>query len=152
MLERKAVVLVSEGKYEESIELFTESIAYNPAAYKSYSGRAVALAELRRFDEATADARKAVEMSPEAPIGHSTLGDILAKQGKFDEAIECYTKAIALDDTHWAAYLHRSRVHEHLGNEEAAEEDRIMAERFALSKEEQRKAVQRTKDRIRSSP
>jgi tetratricopeptide (TPR) repeat protein len=84
----------SQGKLDESIELFKEALQYDPCDIGSYNNMGVALAQQNKMDEAIACFRKALQLWPDYYDAHHNLGKALLIKGETDEAIKYLQKAI----------------------------------------------------------
>ncbi len=77
---------LAEGKPEEAVELFTQSIAEKPTG-EGHTFRGWALSYLGRYEEAIAECKIAIQVDPEFGNPYNDIGVYLMQQGKLDEAI-----------------------------------------------------------------
>ncbi len=77
---------LAEGRHEEAVDYFTESIAVKPTA-EGHTFRGWALSYLGRLEEAIAECKIAIQVEPEFGNPYNDIGVYLMQQGKLDEAI-----------------------------------------------------------------
>jgi hypothetical protein len=94
----KAISLLNEGKYEESIEKFTEAITEDSENPIFYYYRGVAFEKTGDLDSAMEDYQKSVELKPDFILPTANIGKIYAKKKDFEKAVEFYKKAVELGD------------------------------------------------------
>lgn len=88
------------GQPEEAIRSFERAIRVSPVdplLHRSFIGMAMALIELRRFDEAIAAARKAVRQNPAHSASYRCLACAFAHLGRDAEAREAAAGVLAHD-------------------------------------------------------
>ncbi|UCC39885.1 MAG: tetratricopeptide repeat protein [Candidatus Aminicenantes bacterium] len=118
----KAISLLNEGKYEESIEKFTESIADDPENPIFYYYRGAAFEKTGDLDKAMEDYQKSVELKPDFILPTANIGKIYAKKKQFEMAIEFYKKAVELGDQDATNYYNYGICFMNLGKNEQAKE------------------------------
>lgn len=91
--------LVSEGDYQEAINLLNEVIEDDPTSMTAYSNRALAKHKLGQYEDAIEDYSRAIEITPEHPpvLINRTEARILA--GDFEQAREDASKAKELSES-----------------------------------------------------
>ncbi|MDA1314254.1 MAG: tetratricopeptide repeat protein [Acidobacteria bacterium] len=77
---------LTEGRVEEAVELYEQSIAAKPTA-EGYTYRGWAMSFLGRIDEAIADCKKAILIDPEFGNPYNDIGAYLMQKGQLDDAI-----------------------------------------------------------------
>jgi tetratricopeptide (TPR) repeat protein len=118
----KAISLLNEGKYEESIEKFTEAITDDPENPIFYYYRGVAFEKTGNMNSAMEDYQKSVELKPDFILPTANIGKIYAKKKDFEKAIEFYKKAVELGDQDATNYYNYGISLMNLGKKEQAKE------------------------------
>ena len=118
----KAISLLNEGKYEESIEKFTEAITEDPENPIFYYYRGVAFEKTGDLDSAMEDYQKSVELKPDFILPTANIGKIYAKKKEHEKAIEFYKKAVELGDKDATNYYNYGICLMNLGKKEQAKE------------------------------
>ncbi len=118
----KAVSLLNEGKYEESIEKFTEAITEDPENPIFYYYRGAAFEKTGDLDKAMEDYQKSVEFKPDFILPTANIGKIYAKKREHEKAIEFYKKAVELGDQDATNYYNYGICLMNLGKKEQAKE------------------------------
>jgi adenylate cyclase len=88
------------GRPEEAVQSFERAIRMSPVApelYLVFSGMALALIELGRFDEAIVAGRKAQRQNPSYPPTYRFLASAFAHLGRNAEAREAAARLLELD-------------------------------------------------------
>ena len=88
--------LIREGKTDEALEHFTESVRLKPTYAETQVNLGTLLTIQVRAREALPHLEYAVRLKPSSPDAHNDLGFALSKEGKFAEAIGCYERALQL--------------------------------------------------------
>ena len=113
----------------EALADFDRAIALTPNSSTAHAGRAMALADMRRYDEAEAAAGMALRLRPSDPFAQGSAGYVHLLKGEFAAAVEAFTRALALqpDDPAWLSY--RAEANEAMGQMDVAlaDLDRIAA-------------------------
>lgn len=81
-----ALDLMAEGKLEEAVAAYRESIAADPSFTEAMHGLARALQDLQRYDEAIQVAQKIAELDPDDVLAHTSLSVLYQKKGMIAEA------------------------------------------------------------------
>lgn len=81
-----ALDFMAEGKLEESVTAYRESLAADPSFTECMHGLARALQDLQRYDEAIAVAQKITELDPDDVLAHTSLSVLYQKKGMIPEA------------------------------------------------------------------
>jgi len=81
-----ALDLMAEGKLEEAVGKYRESLAADPTFTEAMHGLARALQDLERYDEAIAVALKIAEIDPDDVLAHTSLSVLYQKKGMIAEA------------------------------------------------------------------
>lgn len=85
-LTNEALTLLNEGKIEESIKKFKDSIKLDDEQVKAFLGLGTAYLRMREHSKAEEAYRRAVALSPENAESNAALCASLANQRNFDEA------------------------------------------------------------------
>ncbi|MGO9088721.1 MAG: tetratricopeptide repeat protein [Candidatus Sulfotelmatobacter sp.] len=81
-----ALDLMAEGKLEEAVAQYRESLDADPTFTEAMHGLARALQDLERYDEAIAVAQQMAEMDPDDVLAHTSLSVLYQKKGMIAEA------------------------------------------------------------------
>ena len=81
-----ALDLRAEGKLEEAVAAYRESLAVDPTFTEAMHGLARALQDLQRYDEAIAVAQKITELDADDVLAHTSLSVLYQKKGMIPEA------------------------------------------------------------------
>jgi len=82
----KAVAAQNEGKLEEALKLFTESIEKNPTSSLTYGSRAALLLKMKRPNAAIRDCNRALQMNPDSAKALKVRGKAYRYIGQYDKA------------------------------------------------------------------
>ena len=93
----RAIDLVAEGKAEEAVTAYREALALDPNFTDAWTGLALALAELHRFEEAIEAGKKLVELEPDDPLSYTNLSRFYQQMGNVPEAEAWAAKARIAD-------------------------------------------------------
>ncbi len=116
----KAISLLNEGKYEEAIEKFTETITEDPENPIFYYYRGAAFEKTGDLDKAMEDYQKSFELKPDFILPTANIGKIYAKKREHEKAIEFYKKAVELGDQDATNYYNYGVCLMNLGKNEQA--------------------------------
>jgi tetratricopeptide (TPR) repeat protein len=81
-----ALDLMADGKLEEAVTAYRESLAVDPTFTEAMHGLARALQDLQRYDEAIGVAQKITELDPDDVLAHTSLSVLYQKKGMIPEA------------------------------------------------------------------
>lgn len=98
------VALYHQGKIDEAILHYQESLKLRPTDVDSLSNLATALADCGRNNEAIAAYQAALKIQPADPALHNNLGTALAQSRQPDAAISEYQEAIRLQPNFASAH------------------------------------------------
>jgi len=101
----QAIDFVAEGKPEDAVSAYREALALDSDYVDALLGLALALAELKRFDEAIEAAKKLVEIEPDDPLSYTNLSRFYQQIGNVPEAEAWAAKARIAD---WKQQLRES--------------------------------------------
>jgi tetratricopeptide (TPR) repeat protein len=100
-----ALDLMAEGKLEEAVAAYRESLRVDPRFTEAMHGLARALQDLERYDEAIAIAQQITELDPDDVLAHTSLSVLYQKKGMIPEAEAEGAKARVLG---WKQQLKKS--------------------------------------------
>jgi len=81
-----ALDLMADGKLNEAVQAYNESLAADPTFTEAMHGLARALQDLERYDEAIAVAQRIAEVDPDDVLAHTSLSVLYQKKGMVPEA------------------------------------------------------------------
>lgn len=81
-----ALDLMADGKLEEAIAAYRESINTDPTFTEAMHGLTRALQDLQRYDEAIEVANRMAAIDPEDVLAHTSLSVLYQKKGMIAEA------------------------------------------------------------------
>jgi tetratricopeptide (TPR) repeat protein len=90
------VALEENGKMQEALQHYRESLRINPTRAQAHNNVANLLAALGQRDEALMHYQQALRLDKKAPLAHLNLGTTLVELGRFDEAMQHYHEAARL--------------------------------------------------------
>jgi tetratricopeptide (TPR) repeat protein len=100
-----ALDLMGDGKLDEAVAAYRESLAVDPSFTEAMHGLARALQDLQRYDEAIEVAQKITEVDPDDVLAHTSLSVLYQKKGMIPEAEAEGAKARVLG---WKQQLKKS--------------------------------------------
>jgi len=115
--------LFDEGKIEEAIAHYNETISIMPNITLSYNKRGIAYAKLGQYQRAIEDFNQAIRIKPEDAISYNCRGNAYAERGQYQMAIEDYSKSIYLNSDDPFVYYKRGIAYTKLGQYQMAIED-----------------------------
>ena len=104
------MVLFTGGKYQNSIDLFTEALALDPVFEPAYLSRGSAFMREARMPEAIADFTQAIALNPHRERTFNLRGLAYANLGDHETAVSDYTSAIQINPEFSAAYINRENA------------------------------------------
>lgn len=113
----KAYELHMEGRLDEAIELYTQSIEACPTA-EAYTFRGWARAHMDQVDEAIADCHRAIAVDPDFGNPYNDIGSYLLRKGEHEAAIpwlQRAKKAPRYEPRHFP-YLNLGRIYLSMGH------------------------------------
>lgn len=96
-LKLKGNQLVTQQKYEEAIELYSEAIALDPFNPVYLSNRAAAQSQLQQHELAVEDAKLALKLDPTFSKAYSRMGHAYFQLGQYAASADAYTQGLRLD-------------------------------------------------------
>jgi len=99
-----AYVLCEQGKRDEAIAHYYQSLSIKPSYATSHVNLGAALAAKGQIDEAEKHFTEAIRMDPRLAAAHSSLAKLYAQQDKLDLAVAYYGRALELEPLNYAVY------------------------------------------------
>lgn len=81
-----ALDLMADGKLDEAVAAYQESLSADPTFTEAMHGLARALQDLQRYDEAITVANRLAEIDPDDVLAHTSLSVLYQKKGMIPEA------------------------------------------------------------------
>jgi len=81
-----ALDLMADGKLEEAVAAYRQSLTVDPSFTEAMHGLARALQDLQRYDDAIAVAQKITEIDADDVLAHTSLSVLYQKKGMIAEA------------------------------------------------------------------
>lgn len=100
-----ALDLMAEGRLDDAVAAYRESLAADPEFTEAMHGLARALQDLQRYDEAIEVAKRIAEVDPDDVLAHTSLSVLYMKKGMIAEAEAEGAKARVLG---WKQQLKKS--------------------------------------------
>ncbi len=100
-----ALDLMADGKLEEAVAAYRESITADPTFTDAMHGLTRALQDLQRYDDAIAAAQQITELDADDVLAHTSLSVLYMKKGMIPEAEAEGAKARVLG---WKQQLKKS--------------------------------------------
>ena len=106
-----AVVLCSQNKYDEAINVYKNAIKYDSENYQLYYSLGIVRTELRDFDEALNCYKKAIEIKDDLFEAYFSLGQIYLLKGELKDAEENFKKSALDPDIAGKAYYQLAKTY-----------------------------------------
>jgi len=94
---RLANKYLEDGNLQEALDLFNESLTTNPDYPEAYLGKAIALMELKRYDESRTAFDSAIRLNRNFAEAYANRGILNDRTGHYREAIRDYRRALELN-------------------------------------------------------
>lgn len=120
-------ILYQQGKIDESVRLFEESLRLKPNHAETHNNFGLALTRQQKLDRAVAEFSEAIRLKRGQPKFHFNLGIALAQQKKFDSAIAAYGDALKLQPNYADVHNNFSSVLNELGRHNESLEHSLRA-------------------------
>ena len=118
-----ASALDDEGKTEEAIAHYNESIRLKPNYDDAYYNRGIAYAKLGQYQMAVGDLNNTIRLKPDNADAYNRRGAIYLKIGQYQHAVEDFDKAIHLNPADMKVYNNRGILYANLGQHQLAIND-----------------------------
>lgn len=114
-MKEEACAYLTEGHFEDAVEVFSDCLLLETADAKIYYGRGTAYFQLKKWDLAIADFRKARDLDTENPENWLSLALSLAMDNKIYEAIKVYDVLLAGNPRLVRAHMQLALLYYRLG-------------------------------------
>ena len=121
---------IQEGNMTGAEQVLRRALPLDPALAKTHFFLGTALKALGRYDEALGHFREAGARYPRDRVVRNQLGRVLFLQRKYSEAVVEFQKVLEVDPEDLQAHYNLMLAHQGLGNDEAADRERQLYERF----------------------
>jgi len=91
---QRAVVMLNDGHYEQSVDLLDKVIEQSPGVTAPYINLAIAYRHLDNLEQAETHLKTALDLVPGHPAACNEYGMLYRKTGHFDQARAMYEKAL----------------------------------------------------------
>ena len=98
------MLLQKQGRLEDAIERYKQSIALKPNFVEAYSNLGNALQMLGRLEDAIESYKQAIVLKPDFAEAYNNLGNTLKELGRLGDAIESYMQALKINSDYTVAY------------------------------------------------
>ncbi len=117
----KAMILYQEQRYHDALAQLAKTSKLDENFDAVFHLRALALIELKDYDQAVAAAHTAIEKAPNNLLHHMVLAHILARKGSPQKARKIIKKLEAMDEENWyVSPFHLATVYAALGDQKRA--------------------------------
>ena len=116
----QALILSTNGDYEEAIASFDQALKIKPDYHKAWNNRGIALFNLGRLEEAIASFDEALKFKSDKDEAWHNRGTALLNLGRYEEAIASYDQALKIKPDKHEAWYNRGGALGDLGRYEEA--------------------------------
>jgi len=100
----RATTLAVQGRFEEALAAFDESIRLDSRIHRAHYNRALTLEKLGRHEDAAAAYARAIQLEPTDHKAHLNMGTCLEQVGQRQQAIQAYREAIRIKPDYASAH------------------------------------------------
>ena len=115
--------MVSQGRTDEAIGLYSDVLKIDPDHPMALADRGTAYAMSNKFDLARADLEKAFSLGYKEASAYSTAGTVCMQTKDYAKSLDYFSQAIKLDPKYAFAYYNRSKALHEVGDNKAAVAD-----------------------------
>ncbi|MDQ6765702.1 MAG: alkaline phosphatase family protein [Verrucomicrobiota bacterium] len=115
-------------RWPEAENAFRKAVAADAENAEAYYGLSVAVPRQGRVEEGIECGLKAVSLFHDFPLAHFQLGAVLSRIGWYDRALQAFQICLAMRPDFALAHRYVSRIANHLGRLESANEHRRRAD------------------------
>ncbi len=108
--QKKGQVLFSQGRYDEALSAFDQSIQENPKNANSWNNMGFVLLHMSRYDEAIECLDVAIAMDSSLSDAWNSKAEALYSLGRYDEALQACDAAIQSDPMSANAWFTRALI------------------------------------------
>lgn len=120
---KEAQLLFVNGKYKESVEVFTKAIEAGADPYIAYLSRGAANLQSQNADQAIHDFTQAINANSESARAYYFRGSVYLLKEEFEKAISDFSMALKLKKDYGIAKFSRSIAYARIGKAEEASHD-----------------------------
>ena len=102
--------LLADGDAVKALPMYEKALQAYPDSSAAWSGKAIALYKLGKFEESIQANDRVLEIDPNFTQAWYVKGLALEELGKFEESIQAYNKAISIDPNYEVAKEARARA------------------------------------------
>ncbi len=102
-----ALILMNQGKFEDSIKCLKKLISMNPSFIIAYNNIGCSLSELGQNEEAIKYFEIVLKQNPLDEMAWTNKGHALNELGRYEDAILCFNKSLGIRDTSVSALNHK---------------------------------------------
>lgn len=108
--QKKGIILFNQGRYDEALQAFDQSIQMNPRIAESWSYKGVVLLFTHQYQESIKYFDVATALEPSFTAAWNNKAEALYTMGRYDEAIKACDKAIQVDPRSAKAWYTKGRI------------------------------------------
>jgi protein O-mannosyl-transferase len=120
MHSKLALCLMDQGRLEEAIMQYEESLRINPLSFESHNNLGNILNGQNKLDEAIAHYEAAIKIDPRSAEAHNNDGVALNKLGRSQDALAQYLEALSLNRDYPEAHHNIASLYGKMGDLEKA--------------------------------
>jgi tetratricopeptide (TPR) repeat protein len=105
-----AEVAYDEGRYEQALGGFNETLAVDPDFERAFGGKADTLRWLERYDEADQVLAEGLERWPDSPLLQACSGRLAVARRRVKDALDAFDRALEVDPDFFAAVRDKTRA------------------------------------------
>jgi tetratricopeptide (TPR) repeat protein len=108
--QKKGMILFNQGRYDEALQAFDQSIQMNPRIAESWSYKGVVLRAAHQYREAIKCFDVATALEPSFTTAWNNKAEALYAMGRYDEALQACDKAIQIDSKSAKAWYTKALI------------------------------------------
>ncbi|MDD4651031.1 MAG: tetratricopeptide repeat protein [Methanothrix sp.] len=108
--QKKGQILFSQGRYDESLSAFDQSVKENPKSAEGWNDMGFVLMNMHRYDEAIGCFDVAVALDPSLSDAWNSKADALYSLGRYDESLRACDAALRQDPMLAKAWFTRALI------------------------------------------
>jgi len=119
-LNKDAMALDIQGKYQEAIDAFRKSVSLNPDYAEAWFNMGNTYGKTGKFNDAVMVFNKAIAINKNYAEAYAGLGIAYASLGKIDEALKNMASAIKINPQYAMVYFNRALIYLNTGKKDLA--------------------------------
>lgn len=112
LLQIKADYFFLKGNLEKAMSMYNNSLAYNPRATASLTGKGMTYYKMGKFKQAEKQLLKALKIEPNNDAVYNNLGAIYITQNKYKKAEKTFHKSLRINPNQEEAYYNLGLIYE----------------------------------------